>query len=58
MKEELIKRLKEKIAFGKKYKEDMDAASWVYEEGAIISLNEAKLIVEALQQHTTSKTEK
>ena len=52
MKEELIERLSQSIAFAAEAGEDADAASWSYQEGILISCNEAKLIVEALKNYS------
>jgi hypothetical protein len=42
---ELVKRLKERIKEAIKNKDDMDSVSWGYQEGILISPNEAKLIL-------------
>lgn len=44
--EKIIKNLKERIKTIKRYKADMEGASWNYEEGIIISGNEAQTIVD------------
>lgn len=44
--EELIKRLKTRIDYIEQIQEPMNATSWLYEEGILISGNEAKEIID------------
>lgn len=48
-KKELIESLEEHINHIKDYDGDMDAASWGYQEGILISGNEAKLFLKLLK---------
>jgi hypothetical protein len=45
----LIEKLKEQIANSIEYGNDLDAASWGMQEGVLITANEARQIVEALE---------
>lgn len=47
---ELTKRLKAAIAFATENEKDMDAISWGYQEGTLISFNEAEMILSKLEQ--------
>jgi TPP-dependent indolepyruvate ferredoxin oxidoreductase alpha subunit len=46
----LLERLKNSVAFMEKEKEDMDEVSWQYQDGIILSGNEAKYIIEKLEE--------
>ncbi len=50
MKELLLKRLQGSVKYAEKEGEDMDAVSWGMQEGILISYNEAKIIISALQK--------
>ena len=52
IKEKLIKRLAESIDYAQKEGYSMDEANWAYEEGALITFNEAKLIIKALKKYS------
>lgn len=45
---ELIEQLEEDISIKSEY-EDQDARAWRYEEGILISVNQAKLILKILK---------
>ena len=45
---EIIKHLKRSIKECKRQKQDLDEASWGYEEGVLLSANDAQKIVDAL----------
>jgi hypothetical protein len=47
--EQLIKRLKHNIQHAEKRGEDMNCRSWDRQEGCLISYNEAKAVLDALQ---------
>lgn len=53
MKAELIKRLKHEVAFDKKWNKQSNGneASFGYEQGMVISRNEAELVIKALKQY-------
>ena len=46
----IISNLKRQVANAKKYKNGMDEASWGYEQGVLITPNEALAIIEALNE--------
>lgn len=46
----IISNLKRQVANAKKYKNGMDEANWGYEQGVLITPNEALAIIEALKQ--------
>ena len=46
----LLERLKSSVAFMEQEKEDMDEVSWQYQDGIILSGNEAKYIIEKLEE--------
>jgi hypothetical protein len=50
MKELLLKKLQASVTYAEKEGEDMDAVSWGMQEGVLISYNDAKIIVSALQK--------
>jgi|GEM_PF-3648181 hypothetical protein len=47
--EKLTKRLQGSIDFALDNEEDLDAASWNYQEGILITVNEAKLLLEIVK---------
>jgi hypothetical protein len=49
--ETIIENLKNQIQQCKKYRQDMNEASWSYETGVLISANEAKFIIDLLVAH-------
>lgn len=53
--EKLIKRLKVDLIFVEEF-HDMDSRSWGSEEGILISGNEAKVIIKALEEFSKNKT--
>ena len=46
----LIKKLSDDVKLIKKYKKDMDQASWGYEEGVLISGNDALYLIQVLKE--------
>ena len=54
--EDLIKRLSTIVSHAEANEEDMDNVSWNYQEGILISYNDAKKIVEALKFANESKS--
>lgn len=49
---ELLKnRLQASVDYSEKMNEDLDAVSWNYQEGILMSCNDAKLIVELLDRY-------
>ena len=50
---EIIAYLKKAIESCKEFGEDLDESSWVYEEGVLISANDAQKIVDALSEQCT-----
>ena len=46
----ILEKLADRIAQAKKLKEDLDSASWGDQEGILITANEAKAIIEALNE--------
>lgn len=55
--EEEIKEWQESIDFIKEYKHDMNAASWGYEEGLVISANQALACINAIKEVAKLKAE-
>jgi hypothetical protein len=51
--EKLTKRLEGCIDFALDNEEDLDAASWNYQEGILITVNEAKLLLDLVQNCST-----
>lgn len=52
-KSELLKnRLQASIDFAVKMNEDLDSVSWNYQEGILLSCNEAKLVIELINKLT------
>lgn len=49
-KQETIERLKADVEYAEANNYDMDDRSWGYEQGTLISYNEAKAIIQALQE--------
>jgi hypothetical protein len=47
--EKLTKRLQGSIDFALDNEEDLDAASWSYQEGILITVNEAKLLLDIVK---------
>lgn len=47
--EKLTKRLQDSIDFALDNEEDLDAASWNYQEGVLITVNEAKLLLDLVK---------
>ena len=47
--EKLTKRLQGSIDFALDNEEDLDAASWNYQEGILITVNEAKLLLDIVK---------
>jgi hypothetical protein len=47
--EKLTKRLQGSIDFALDNEEDLDAASWNYQEGILITVNEAKLLLDLVK---------
>jgi hypothetical protein len=47
--EKLTKRLQGCIDFALDNEEDLDAASWNYQEGILITVNEAKLLLDIVK---------
>ncbi len=47
--EKLTKRLQGNIDFALDNEEDLDAASWNYQEGILITVNEAKLLLDIVK---------
>ena len=47
---EIIKNIERQLEDIKKFKEPMDEASWGYEEGVLLSGNEAKAVIEQLKK--------
>ena len=54
-KESLIKYLKGRLKELKEFDIGMDSASWGYQEGILITGNEAKEIIKLLEECTTKK---
>jgi len=54
--EKIMKYLQEEINEAIESDENMDAANWGYEEGILITPNEAKKILEALRQPDVMKS--
>ena len=48
--EKLTERLKSEVNIAKDLGEDMDCVSWNYQNGILISVNEAKQVIELLNQ--------
>ena len=47
--EKLTKRIQGSIDFALDNEEDLDAASWNYQEGILITVNEAKLLLDIVK---------
>lgn len=47
--QKLADRLQASIDFATEHNEDFEASSWAYEEGVLLSHNEAKLVVELVK---------
>jgi len=47
--EKLTKRLQGSVDFALDNEEDLDAASWNYQEGILITVNEAKLLLDLVK---------
>jgi F0F1-type ATP synthase membrane subunit b/b' len=52
---EIIKNIKAQIKSCKKYKQDLDEASWGYETGVLLTANEAQKIVDKLNEEKKRK---
>lgn len=52
--EQLIKRLKDSVDFAEISGENMDDVSWDMQEGLLISYNDAKIIIPALEEFKNS----
>ena len=48
----LKNRLQASIDFAVKMNEDLDSVSWNYQEGVLLSCNEAKLVIELINKLT------
>ena len=46
----IISRIEVQVNYSTKNSEDLDAVSWNYEEGILVSVNEAILILECLKK--------
>ena len=46
----IISRIEVQVNYSIKNSEDLDAVSWNYEEGILVSVNEAILILECLKK--------
>ena len=54
---EIIKNLKSLIKSCKKYKQNLDEADWGYEEGVLLSANEAQKILDKLSSQLEPQTD-
>lgn len=53
--ESLQKRLQKSVDLAEKMEEDLDSASWIMQEGILLTYNEAKLIINLIKKSKQTK---